>query len=629
MREIYIVEVENNSKKNIVGIYNDESEFNQFKKEYPELNNNKLSVIKISFTQFPFFIVEKLCAKVDNNENNYLYKDYEGVDHLIKKIKRDDTKEVYYKCYFIREPMFINDINYNCLDYLYQVEINNRFLDVYNFNDPKSSMNESLLSSMAYNFDIYSMERNYNEFKAGVSTFSKQNLLEAYISMLGQMQYDFACGKLNNQGLSALLPTIKIIEDLEEKPFYGFRAQIYMILMEVSEKDNFTEAKNYCLKAIASLEEDFKVNKEDFQDGCNYMAECFLFLSKEANKSHYWIEALKWIKKSLEADPLNGNWFLYFKMIYLPEDEFVKFKDLQNKEIEESKSYVKQLANKPILYTIIATQFKRLLEVSKNYNFDEEYFFFLNKSLEIPIKESMHILRLSDIGHFYHNEGVRLQRIDLLEKALEYHEFINKNEDLNALSVYYLAKDYIEISNIYFNKKDHEASDNYLQTAADCFEVNYNVIKTKYSPLLHYFEFLVNSKLTNKNITLPTTQKIKSIGNKLITMGEGFYSDPYFLMAKIALNENNEELATAFITRSLILHELCIDKEILEFKNKYSNLKFEKLNKFLDKTIDFIQRVRKNYYYAPEIKWIELKEMNNNEVLSQWELVKARIEERD
>jgi hypothetical protein len=98
---------------------------------------------------------------------------------------------------------------------------------------------------------------------------------------------------------------------------------------------------------------------------------------------------------------------------------------------------------------------------------------------------------------------------------------------------------------------------------------------------------------------------------------------------RIALYENNEEQAILELTKSLILHELCSDSEFAslmeEFKDFNNNVK---LKSFLNETKLFMDEVKENYYYNPEINWVKMQTMLEDELIVYWEKRKEQIRNR-
>ena len=245
---------------------------------------------------------------------------------------------------------------------------------------------------------------------------------------------------------------------------------------------------------------------------------------------------------------------------------------------------------------------------------------------EIPDLGSM---ESSNAGHFYKKEGIRLQRIDLLERALIYFEKVFYNYSNNgAFCIYYISNVLENIAGIYKKAGLAEKAAACITKALEWNEEHYETIETNYSLLFHYAEFLVRSYDYREDVQIPSLDFILSIIKRAEIKGDGYYSGSYFLQTQIALIQKNEHLAVASVSKALLLHELCIDNVVEEFYENLTKGIYPYLEKFLESTLAFLKEIRINYCYNPTIKFTALNLMSDTEVIEAWIIRKGELRKR-
>jgi hypothetical protein len=467
----------------------------------------------------------------------------------------------------------------------------------------------------------------------------KEELAEAYLDIFNEMCYDFACSKLTEEGILELYPIVEKIEFLKDSSEWSLRAQTYHILMEDSEmrEDNISVVRNGQL-AIGALSKQLAEGAEEKYITYQSLSYCYYtlinYLPEEATL--YWGKALQYIKEAILGNSREANWIQYFTVLYSSlKQESSVLKERREQERTAFRNWSLALEEKEgALSFFIASQFIRFKEFSgdsesEGFIFPEkEYFFWLEKSLEDDLLD-LSPMKISDAGHYYKKEGVRLQRIDLLERALAYFEkifYTSSNDEL--FCIYYISDVLENIALIYTKQGLSEKADSYLTNALQWNEDKQELIQGNFSLLIHYAEFLERCYHYKGNIPKPTLELIKSVVKKAESTGGGYYSGPYFLEARLALEQKNEHLVVACLCKNLLLHELCIENQVEEFYNYLTKGTYSYLEKFLENTLLFMKEVSEGYYFNPKITFAELNSMSEMEVIETWIIRKAEIKKR-
>src|SRR5690606_19666785 len=128
----------------------------------------------------------------------------------------------------------------------------------------------------------------------------------------------------------------------------------------------------------------------------------------------------------------------------------------------------------PYLYALAFYNLSRHLEwfkLSQSIFPESPYIYWLEKSL-LWYPETINRIDLSEACQLWGVEGVRLRRIDLLEKAIAMYEKVLDKIDDNAFEIYYIAKLWQQISEIYHEKKQYELADNAMSNALKTYQDN-------------------------------------------------------------------------------------------------------------------------------------------------------------
>ncbi len=490
---------------------------------------------------------------------------------------------------------------------------------------------------MNNNLDLDNLNELYVSCIENGSFEERELLSENYLDLFSELCYDFACGKLTKFGLSCLIPIVEKVEALKGRILWSSRAHTYMTLMEDAEKNNSKEVIKFGERAIDALFHQMEEEPEDLKLAYENCTLCFYTLSKyDIDKElFYWEEALHYIKKAIQLDPIEANWIYYYKLLYTTlGKENLALIEKRKLEILNFKTLGHSLSYNQGLYFIIASQllrFKEVIDFEKSGEFifpEGIYFYWLEESMAQP-EALFTTFELSNAGHFYHKEGLRLKRLDLLKKALNYFRKLYDDSNYGLYPITYISNVLEHIALLYKANGTIEMADDYMSRALLWNENKLDSIKNNFSSVLHYAEFLERCYSYSGTIPRPTLSTIKSIVSIAEKEGKGFYSGPYLLQARIASEENDETLAIVYICKSLILHELCIQEILIDFNEKTSIEFAPKMKLFLEETLIFMKEVNEGYYYNPLIKWEELTTMNDVEILEVWTQRKEEIRKRD
>ena len=484
--------------------------------------------------------------------------------------------------------------------------------------------------------NIENIDDQFEQYKDSDDWEKRTDLAEAYLNIFYEMCYDFACDKLPEDGVEELMPLVERIEVLRGNTSWSLRANVYHILMEQAENQDDMQA--IIMNGELSVDSLFRQLKEEKETkhlvyGSLSMTYYTLMRHVPEEAVVYWKKSVHYIKESILDNPANANWILYFNLLYLhTTPENFELQASQAAEAEAFRNWCLSLEDddQVISYTI-ASLLIRFRE-STNYNVpddfvfpNEEYYFWLEKSLSDP-KAGLSPIETSGAGHFYKKEGARLQRIDLLERALDYFEKTYYEElDNSGFSIYYIADVLEKTADVYKQNGSQNESDLYMTKALEWYEDKQEIIQHNFSLIHHYTEFLERCYHYTGNIQHPSLDFIQSMIKLTEEVGKGYYSGPYLMQARFALHQKQEHATVAFLCKMLLLHELCVEGPVQDFYNDLTKGDFPYVEKFLENTLLFMKEVSKGYCYNPQIKFEKLNLMDDVTVIESWIIRKGEI----
>lgn len=592
---------------------------------------------EIEIKNFPFVVIENKQAAYEPSSyfEFCMLEELQARIDLLRLKTTDDSDHVYFKYYFIDEEYFQTVSEQNYMQYVGHTVVTNDFLEELPY--PITVFHETIKKHVS-NYDIEGLDELLEQAKKNtVSKSQKEDLaLNGYDNLFWTMNYDHACGKLTEKGIEYLLPMVENIEFLLEEKKWQHRSYALHILLQLAcknKQENVFELLKQTIKAfenylISDTEEKLEIHR------LVSLAYFWMIEADPENALLYWQNAVAEIKKAIRFDAEKASWFAFFELIYIPfEDK--KICQIQLQEQKRFNVEVQELEKErgAVIAYQIALAYQDLKEnidwkEIKNAFPEETTLHWAEKAATYNPEEVSRI-NLYEYADFFNKAGSKYKRTDFLEKAISTYERILNSENDRVMEVVYIANLYKEIAEIYLGNKDQILADHAIEQAKSIYENNNENVKSNSSANLHYAEFLEYCFTYEGNIDKPTIAELKSVAREVEIQSEGFLSYPYLLLMRIALYENNEEQAILELTKSLILHELCSDSEFAslmeEFKDFNNNVK---LKSFLNETKLFMDEVKENYYYNPEINWVKMQTMLEDELIVYWEKRKEQIRNR-
>ena len=525
-----------------------------------------------------------------------------------------------------------------------------------NNEDPEKEVETEQIAELASNWDLDGLENLYEKYVENGSPEEKNALaVDGFLSLFFVMDYDFACGKLTEEGIALLLPIVEKVSSLMEEKPWDIYSRVYIILLEDAIKNHPHKVTAYFEEAQTALTEYIKQSPEDAQDGYEQLAYIYdLMTEYHYFNRFYWEKAIEYVQKSIITDPSKADdsgYFKYLKLLYLSYEHRSKGDDkrkasedvevllsqwetLRVGELEKFNQIIFSLKNEhPTVALDMTSAFHRLKEYAEWLKIDmrffpeEDYLFWLDEAQQID-GHSTTRMTLTALAHLFKREGNRLERIDLLEAAIRhYRRLIEKVED-PAFEVYYEASTLEEIAEIHLRNKDLKRAEEYYDQATAVYDKHMALIDGNPSVLMHYTEYLERCYNFSGDIQKPTLDRLKELALLTEEQGEGMYSSPTMLRIRLALLEQDEEEAIFHFGRLFLLHELCVEDVVKRFKHHASTLPFKKLNAFLDDNLLFMEEVTKGYYLDHTIRWDAVKQLTPHEVAEAWEVKKHEIRNR-
>src|SRR5690606_12586197 len=261
----------------------------------------------------------------------------------------------------------------------------------------------------------------------------------------------------------------------------------YMTLLEDAIEKYPDKVNEYFQSAVDIIKRFRKESPENEQE-CNRNLGLVYEMMAEYHNFHqdFWIKSIHYIKKSIQINPVEGDWFSYLKLLYVPyeirrnkkidsntaaEELYRQWDKYRIKEIEVFKPFVKTMIDADSNASLtLALAYKRLREYltwlkEGHASFPEDdYAYWTNEAKQWQGENTTRI-DLTESAFFFKTEGIRLDKIDLLENAARlFQKLIDKLED-TAFEVNYLAETWEAISNIHLKSKEYDLADKYLNKA--------------------------------------------------------------------------------------------------------------------------------------------------------------------
>lgn len=639
-KKIFYVEVEENTKRWIAAV----SQNKIMTKSYRDGLSVSSQIKGFEANEFPVYAIETF----NEEANSFYFVNKNQLLELIRKQKEDTVAHedhIYFTFYTFETDYFQEPTVKSLMGALEHTHVDNAFLQ------------EETLTKSEYHFEICSLANNYDIdgldslFKLIISSnndLAKYDLAHyGYQSIFWNLIYDYACNKLPESGIDLLLDLIENEEFLLKKKNWPARTEAHFVLLETACSKGNKEIIYYLRQLNKALLQLLNESAESTEEIYQKQASAYALVADALPAKHaeHWEKAILALQNGIHENPETADWNLYAHLIFLPVPEIDTYNNAKDKSQGTLQKYQKleqdtfqdllkkqeHASNKmPYLFALNLYNLKEYMEWEKvdfTYFPQPLYFYWLDQSVKTDLPPFNRI-DLNEACHFFHNEGIRLGRVDLLEKAIGlYNRIIEKTEEY-SYEIHYLATAMEDISKILYQSGKVDEANNYVNKARQIYEQYIDKVKANYSVHLHYGEFLERCFQSEEKILKPDLATLQAIAIAVEAQGKGFYSTPIFLRMRIALYENKEEEAIYHLTKSLILHELCIDSEVDQLVEEYKDSAYIKFIQFLLETQKFMKSVRKNYYYDPQPGWEVLKNMSFQETLFCWEKRQNEIKNR-
>lgn len=483
-------------------------------------------------------------------------------------------------------------------------------------------------------------ERLFEQYKISSTDEQKAELASLYEDSLYELQYDFSCGKLGEDGVELLMYIVEKIEFLRGTISWELRAQTYTILMSQAEDDgnHLAVISNGqlaidCLLHLSETEQEDNSYRNHALANVHYTLVSYVI----EDPIEHWKKSLQYIQAAILEEPQTANWTHYMELVFgRLQQETLTLSANRNEEKNVFRTWCQMVEEKNgSLAFKIASQFVRFKEYMNDSTQDEflfpenEYLFWLEQSLQEELPD-LNGHAISDIGHFYKKEGIRLQRADLLQQALHYfRRWVDEEHEGNGFAVYYITDTLEQIAKVHWRNGDQLSADEYMTEALLWNEDKLDHIGSNFSLQLHYAEFLERCHSYEGNIIKPPLSFVLEMTKRAEELGEGYYSGPYYIQARLALKEKQQHKAAALIASNLLLHELNIEESLQDFQQQLPEGTFPYLEKFLADTLTFMQEVRANYYFSPKHTFASLSLLTDDEIMGAWIIRKAEIKNRN
>ena len=633
---MYIIKIKQPEYTWIAAICQIEEDATTYLTTLPSEIQSDAVLYEIPFEYYPFIIIHNTQMTHDS-ESYFEYCDFEALQHRIettRKNKVESDEHIYFKYYYIAEPYAQMVTDENFMHYLSHTSVTNLELDEPYIID---FFHEEIKRNVR-NYDIDKLDQLFEHTKTKFNTtLEKQDLaINGYDSLFWEMNYDHACGKLTDEGIEYLIPMVENMEILLNEKKWQHRTFAQHILLEQACQKKPKTAASILQETIHSFDNYLISNPEEKPEIHRLLSIAYRWMMKAepTNAITHWHKAVAQIIKAIDDDPEKASWSSLFELLYM---RLNVDGELSKEQIDLQiiiKTKIKELVNQygaSIAYPIALAyqQLKEYLEWNKiNNRFPVmDALHWAEKALDYN-PEKVSRIDLHERAEFFNKLGWQTDRIDFLEKTISIYEQTAKIIDDSALEVYYICNIRKQIAEIHSGKGKHELADQSIALAQVMYEKNLALIQSNKSSFIHYAEFLEFCYHYDGNIIKPTIQELKTVAIELEIQSEGFLSYPYLFLMRIALYENNEQQAILELTKSLILHELCIDGEFDTLSKEFKSSSFKELKTFLNETKAFMKEVDKDYYYDPKVKWKALNLMTDEELTLYWINRKEEIRNR-
>jgi hypothetical protein len=470
------------------------------------------------------------------------------------------------------------------------------------------SMLQTKLSALAEAYDLDGIVALAQEVPADDVSLWRSEMMEfGFLAMYSYCYYDLACDRLGDWGVNMLDDIVGATEAFHGSPLRKMRAEVLSFRMnEVRDKDR-EQAKVFALRAIDELTHEIST---DFS-GLKFRAHLYHQLAQmdEHNSLHYWKLAVDDLMQSADFNLL----ILYYDW----PQHIAGMHEAQQQAYEQFHQRMNNaLVTNPDLIWKLLDEATRIWQDQPPPALDKQVTIWLQAALTWNGNNAEPML-LRNAGLILHKQGKSRQQPANFAKAIECFELFITKERAHAMEVYYMANVWEDWAAL-CEQQGADGSE-YLQKAWDAYSNYEKVVRINFSPLLHYAEFLERLYFNNQLASRPSEEKVLALAVEAEVMGNGYYSGPGMIQARLAISRADTTTALYHLCRLLLRHELCIDQEIKKLRDSLTKQVPEAITVFLDEALKFMDEVSEGYYYDPKFTMDQLNELSKEATLNAWQ----------
>lgn len=477
---------------------------------------------------------------------------------------------------------------------------------------------EERLSALVTDYDLEGIIVLSREAPQGdKDAWKKQIMEEGFMYLYYYLLYDHSCGKLSEGGLDFLSEVVEATEEFHGSPLREMRAQVMSCRLDEVKETNPVQTKEIALQAINELSQEVPIPRSSLQLRADFYFQ--LAQVDEINAVQHWQSAMKDVNEAADFN----LWILYHvwdrDIPGMPEAKqhaLNEFHDRLNLHLELEDDFVWQILDDGI----------RMLEGRSTTELEKQVLIWLELALQWPVINAKPEL-LRKAGLILHKQGNAHQRLDYLNKAIECFELFIERDPLHAMEVYYLAS--VWEDRALLEEKNGSDGTESLMNAWQTYQTHEDIVRVNFSSLLHYGEFIERLYFHDKLINGPSIETVRALAMEAEQEGNGFYSGPGMIFARLAIGENDPETAIFHLSRLLLLFELNIDDVISNLRESLTNDAPVAVKKFLDQALIFMKEVRDGYYFHPALSISELNMLSQEETLNAWQERMVEIRNRN
>jgi len=481
----------------------------------------------------------------------------------------------------------------------------------------RSSLAEQL-SELVNVYDLEGIVRISQQVPQGdAAAWRKEVMEEGFMSLYAYLSYDQMCDKLGEGGLDFIEAVLEEAEKFCAAPLRLMRAELLGFRFDEAKEEAPAQAQTFAEQAIAELSQEIPLNASVLAFRAHFYYSIAQINAAEA--LHYWQRAID--------DLIASNTFNLHIIYPLWPEPVEGMEALQAQVQSQFRVLISQTleANPDFLWQLL-DEASRMVEYQKNLVLEKQMADWL--SLALAWKgNSAQPERLRSAGLLLQKQGKIQEEAAYLAKAIECFELFIAKTQAHAMEVNYLANAWEERAALCPAQSPEEMD--CLQKAWDSYLQHEEIVCINFSPLLHYAEFLERLYYKEYLKKRPSEAKILALAKEAEVMGEGYYSGPGMIQARMAIYKNDAESAVYHLCRLLLRHELCIDTLIKELRQSLKDTAPSEVVAFLDEVLTFMDKASEGYYYDPAFSVIQLNALSPAETLRAWQARMVEIQSRN